>query len=70
MPALAPLHSVDEAIDRLYLTLFARRPTDDERQVARKLFQRRRNSQPQLKPAALEDFLWSMLLHPDFQYLY
>jgi mono/diheme cytochrome c family protein len=70
VPALAPLHTVDEAIDRLYLTLFARRPTDDERRVARSFFSDGENAQPQLKPAALEDFLWSMLLHPDFQYLY
>jgi hypothetical protein len=61
---------VDEAIDRLYLTLFARRPSDDERRVARSFFSDGENAQPQLKPAALEDFLWSMLLHPDFQYLY
>lgn len=70
VPALAPLHSVEEAIDRLYLTLFARQPTPEERKVAQSFFADEPNAQPQLKPAALEDFLWSMLLHPDFQYLY
>jgi cytochrome c553 len=70
LPALPPLHNVDDAIDRLYLTLFSRRPTDEERKVAQSFFTDEQSSKPELRPAALEDFLWSMLLHPDFQYVY
>jgi hypothetical protein len=61
--------NVDDAIERLYLTLFARKPTPDELRVARQFFEEG-NAQPQLKPAPLQDFLWSMLLHPDLQYIY
>jgi hypothetical protein len=70
VPAPPPLNSVEDAIDRLYLTLFTRRPADDERRVARTFFAETDGALPELKPASLEDFLWSMLLHPDFQYLY
>ena len=70
VPPAARLKSVDEAIDRLFLTLFSRRPTDDELRISRGFFQKDPAAQSRLEPAALEDFLWSMLLHPDFQYVY
>jgi Protein of unknown function (DUF1549)/Protein of unknown function (DUF1553)/Planctomycete cytochrome C len=70
VPAASPFENVDEAVNRLYLTLFSRTPTDDELRVAREFFRRDNAAQPKLEPAALEDFLWSMLLHPDFQYVY
>jgi hypothetical protein len=64
-----PLQSVDQAIDRIYLSLCARRPSAEERRVAQQFFATG-DAEPQLEPAGLQDFLWSMLLHPDFQYLY
>jgi hypothetical protein len=64
-----PLRNVDEAIDRLYLTLCGRAPSPEERRIARQYFAEG-GAKPELQPAALQDFLWSMLLHPDFQYLY
>jgi hypothetical protein len=59
------LTSVDEAIPRLYRQLLAREPNPDERNLVKQYFKGGR-----LEPAALEDFLWSLLLHPEFQYLY
>ncbi|MFZ0590255.1 MAG: DUF1549 domain-containing protein [Bryobacteraceae bacterium] len=70
VPPASPFKSVDEAVNRLFLTLFSRRPTDDELRISRGFFQKDPAVQPKLEPAALEDFLWSMLLHPDFQYVY
>lgn len=62
--APARLTSVKEAIHRLYPALLARAPDREEVRIARTYFGAR------LNPAALEDFLWSLLLHPEFQYLY
>jgi hypothetical protein len=67
LPVAPPvrLSSVDEAIRRLYLGLLARGPNAEEMRVAREYF-----AGGKLEPAALEDFLWSLLLHPECQYLY
>jgi Protein of unknown function (DUF1549)/Protein of unknown function (DUF1553)/Planctomycete cytochrome C len=63
--AAAPvLTSVNEAIRRLYWQLLAREPNNDELNVLNNYFG------GGLKPATLEDFLWSLLEHPEFQYLY
>ena len=64
-PAPPRLTSVDEAGQRLYLQLFARKPNQEEARLVRKYF-----AGGKLAPAALEDLLWSLLLHPEFQYLY
>ena len=60
-----PLASVDDAGRRLYLQLFARTPNSREARIVGTYFEGGK-----LSPAALEDLLWSLLLHPDFQYLY
>jgi hypothetical protein len=65
MPAPPPLRNVDDAAQQLYLQLFARKPNAEEARIVRKYF-----AGGKLAPAALEDFLWSLLLHPEFQYLY
>jgi mono/diheme cytochrome c family protein len=65
VPAPPPLASVNEAGRRLYLQLFARKPNSQEARIVRKYF-----AGGKLAPAALEDLLWSLLLHPEFQYLY
>jgi hypothetical protein len=65
VPAPPPLASVDEAGRRLYLQLLARKPNPAEARIVKKYF-----AGGKLAPAALEDFLWSLLLHPEFQYLY
>ncbi len=70
VPSLPPLRNVDQAVDELYVTLFSRKPSANEVKIAREFFTEPSSKQPSLKPAALEDFLWSMLLHPDFQYVY
>jgi hypothetical protein len=61
----ARLASVNEAAERFYLQLFARRPNAEESRIVKSYF-----AGGKLSPAALEDLLWSLLLHPDFQYLY
>jgi hypothetical protein len=68
LPPLAEppvLSGVDEAVSRLYRQLLAREPNPEERNLVSKYFRGGR-----LEPAALEDLLWSLLLHPEFQYLY
>jgi hypothetical protein len=69
VPSPAAYQSVDEAVQQLYLTLFSRKPSGAEAEVARQFFTGS-EAQAALRPAALEDFLWSLLLHPDFQYVY
>ncbi|HXM45038.1 MAG TPA: DUF1549 domain-containing protein [Bryobacteraceae bacterium] len=66
-PVLAPppFRSVNEAGQRLYLQLFARKPNSQEARIVNKYF-----AGGKLAPPALEDLLWSLLLHPEFQYLY
>jgi hypothetical protein len=64
-PTPPPLASVDEAGQRLYLELLARKPNSEEARIVKKYF-----AGGKLAPAPLEDFLWSLLLHPEFQYLY
>jgi hypothetical protein len=64
-PAPPPLGSVDEAGERLYLQLLARKPNPAEARIVKNYF-----AGGKLAPAALEDLLWSLLLHPEFQYLY
>jgi hypothetical protein len=61
----APFSSVDEAVRRLYLGLLGRAPNEEEFRLSRDYF-----PGGKLEPAALEDFLWSLLLHPGCQYLY
>jgi hypothetical protein len=65
VPAPPPFKSVNEAGRRLYLQLFARKPNSAEARIVKKYF-----AGGKLAPAALEDLLWSLLLHPEFQYLY
>ena len=65
VPAPPRLATVDEAGQRLYLQLFARKPNSQEARIVRGYF-----AGGKLAPAALEDLLWSLLLHPEFQYLY
>jgi mono/diheme cytochrome c family protein len=64
-PALPPFTSVSLAGDQLYLQLFARKPNPAEARIVRNYF-----AGGKMSPAALEDLLWSLLLHPEFQYLY
>ena len=70
VPLPPPVGDVDEAIQRLYLDLLSRAPSPEELQIAKQFFASDTNSKPNLEPAAMDDFLWSMLLHPDFQYVY
>ena len=65
VPAPPRLASVDEAGQRLYLQFFARKPNSQEARIVKNYF-----AGGKLAPAALEDLLWSLLLHPEFQYLY
>ncbi len=61
----ARLASVSDAGERFYLQLFARKPNPDEERIVKNYF-----AGGKLAPAPLEDLLWSLLLHPEFQYLY
>jgi hypothetical protein len=69
-PEPQPVTSVDEAVNRFYLELMARPPQAQEIAVARKYFETGTATTAKLEANALEDFLWSLFLHPDFQYIY
>jgi hypothetical protein len=64
-PAPPRLARADAAGERLYLQLFARKPNSQEARIVKNYFAGGKPS-----PAALEGLLWSLLLHPEFQYLY
>ena len=70
VPFPEPVKTVDEAIHRFYLQLLGREPSTKEVRVARDFFIKPAQAQPQLAPPDLQDFLWSLYMHPDFQYLY
>ncbi len=65
-----PVKTVDESIHRFYQQLLGREPTVQEMTLAREFFIVEGKQQPQLNPDGLQDFLWSLFMHPDFQYLY
>ena len=65
VPAPVPLPSVDDAIHFLFPQFLAREANPDEVRIVHNYFDGGR-----LSPAPLEDLLWSLLLHPEFQYLY
>jgi len=60
-----PFKSANEAAEQLYLELFARKPNSEEAQIVRSYF-----AGGKLTPPAMEDLLWSLVLHPELQYLY
>ncbi len=66
-PAAAPpkLSGVDDTITRLWRQILSREPKDEERAAARRLF-----PQGQLGREGVEDLLWSLLMHPEFQYIW
>ena len=64
-----PVNSIDEAIGRLYMHLLCRKPSPKEADVARTFFSDGSNK-PKLNPAGLEDLMWSLLMHPEFQYVH
>jgi len=53
---------VDKIIETLYLSIYARYPTAEERQVASKLFER----QDVTKRQTIEDLTWAMMNTPEF----
>jgi hypothetical protein len=63
LPPPPLLQSVDEAIERFFLGILSRPPSPEESAAARRLF-------PQgLAREGVEDLLWSLLMHPEFQYI-
>ena len=63
--APAPVVDRDQAIRYCYRAILARDPVNAELAVARRYFGAKK-----LEPAALEDLLWSLLLHPESQYIW
>lgn len=66
-PAPAPpaLRSTDEAITRFWRQILSRDPKPEERAEAAKLF-----TEGKLTREGVEDLLWSLLMHPEFQYIW
>jgi hypothetical protein len=63
--APAKLASVEDTIDRFWLQLLSRAPSPDEKQTALQLFPKN-----QLVREGVEDLLWSLLMHPEFQFVW
>jgi len=64
-PAPPKLESVDQTIGYFWRGLLSRLPNDAEVQAARKLF-----PGGKLSREGTEDLLWSILMHPEFQYIW
>ena len=63
MAALAEAEeNVEKMIETLYLSIYSRYPTPEERQVASKLFERQDVTQRQ----TIEDLTWAMMNTPEF----
>ncbi len=67
VPAPAPpaLRAPDEAITRFWRSILSRDPRPEERAEAAKLF-----AGGKLSREGVEDLLWSLLMHPEFQYIW
>ncbi len=68
LPALPPVKTVTEAVDRVYWHLLGRAPTAAERLVATEAL---RDPAHPNRPtaAALADLLWSVMVSPEFQFI-
>ncbi len=66
-PAPAPARDADALIDRLFLQAMGRRPDERERALARDFLQPA--GAGAIAESGLEDFLWSLLMHPETQYI-
>jgi hypothetical protein len=66
-PVAAPasLANRDEAIQYCYRAVLARDPSDGEAAIARRYL-----GEGKVEATGLEDLLWSLLLHPEFQYIW
>ena len=70
-PPVAPPDPAKDAgrlIDRLFLEAFARQPSPAEREIANQ-FLLPEGSGGKIQNTGLEDLLWSLLMHPELQYI-
>jgi len=65
VPFPTPAKSVDQLIDRLFWQALAREPNPKEQTIAREFVLR--EGKPDV--GGLEDLLWSLLMHPELQYI-
>ncbi len=56
-PAIKDQHVL---IDRLFWSALSRSPNSQEESIAREFL---------TKPGGMEDLLWSLVMHPEFQYV-
>ncbi len=71
-PPVAPpraARGADGLIDRLFWEAMARGPNAQEREIARE-FLEPRGGNAAMSESGLEDLLWSLLMHPELQYVY
>lgn len=66
LPALPPASDPNALIDNLYMQALCRKPSPDEAKIARQLL----GAGGKASAAGLEDLLWSLLMHPELQYIY
>lgn len=62
-PAAPKLSTVDQTVDYFWRGLLSRHPSNEEKVAARKLFPNNK-----LQREGTEDLLWSLLMHPEFQF--
>ena len=66
-PEPTPEADADRMIDKLFWQALARRPSKPERSLAREFLLPKHASK--ISSAGLEDLLWSLLMHPELQYI-
>lgn len=64
-PAPPYLSNATQAIDYLWQSLLSRQPSPPERQLALALF-----PNGELRREGVEDLIWSLMMHPEFQYIW
>jgi hypothetical protein len=64
LPAPSIASKPEELTERLYMQLFARRPSPGESKIARSLL-----GMSRVSSAGLEDLLWALVMSPEFQYI-
>ena len=71
-PPVAPpkaARGADGLIERLFWEALAREPNAQEREIARE-FLEPQGGNAAISESGLEDLLWSLLMHPELQYVY
>ena len=58
--------AADDLVDRVYLHLLSRKPEAEEKAIGLRMMS---GAGGQVSASGLEDFLWAMMMSPEFQFI-